>query len=205
MSSFGYSGLTKTNIANIALRHIAGMSLTDLDTDTSTEADLINLYWGVSLREVLRAADWRFASIEIDLTEETSEESNVWSYAYTYPSDCVMIREIIDTSGTVGRIEFEVGLNSSKDGLLVWCNVEDAVARYTHLVENVTLWPPEFATCFAMRLAYDVAYPITQRDDLKQTMWSLYVDALRKAIVSTKAEGYRKFTFTSDALSSRRT
>lgn len=206
MSSSGYSSLTKTNIANIALRHLAGMSLTDLDTDSSTEADLINLYWPISLREVLRAADWRFASIEVDLTEDTTEESDVWDYAYEYPDDCVMIRELIDTSGTLfEKIEYEIGLDNSQENLLIWCNVEDAVARYTYLLDTVTLWPPEFVTCFALRLAYDIAYPLSQRDDVKQTMWSLYQDALGKAIVRSKAEGYRKYVFTSDALNARRT
>jgi hypothetical protein len=206
MSSSGYSALTKTNIANIALRHLAGMSLTDLDTDTSTEAELINLYWPISLRETLRAADWRFASLEVDLTEDETEESDMWDYAYTYPDDCAMVREIIDTAGTLGqKIKYEVGLNDSQDGLLIWCNVEDAVARYTYVVDTVGIWPPEFVTCFALRLAYDIAYPLTQREDAKDTMFKLYQHAINHAIVASKAEGYRQFVFTSDALTSRRT
>ena len=103
------------------------------------------------------------------------------------------------------KIKYEIGLNDSQDGLLIWCNVEDAVARYTYVLDSVGVWPPEFVTCFALRLAYDIAYPLTQREDAKDTMFKLYQHAINHAIVASKAEGYRQFVFTSDALEARRT
>lgn len=201
--------LNETQIANIALSHLAGKQLVDKNMDSSIEANLVNLYWDMSLLEVLRAGDWKFASKETELTP-SSETSAVWGYAYQYPDDCVAVREIVDPKKTAAgvaaiKIPFEIGLNAEGDGYLIYCDVEGAIARYISLVHSVMLWPPEFVSVFALRLAYNMAFPLSQKEQTKNTIYQLYLQALNQALATSMSEGYRKFSFTSDVLNARRT
>jgi hypothetical protein len=58
---------------------------------------------------------------------------------------------------------------------------------------------------FALRLAYNMAFPLSQKEQTKNTIYQLYMQALNQALATSMSEGYRKFSFTSDVLNARRT
>lgn len=55
-------GLTKTQIANLAIYNIGGQALTNIDTDTDQKAIVIRSYFDTARDEMLRSHAWNFAT-----------------------------------------------------------------------------------------------------------------------------------------------
>lgn len=92
------------DIGNLAL-DAAGVDFTigDLEEGTKPAQVLLRAY-GNCLRQLLRAAHWQFARVQLPLTllaDSTGQTANVgtmvptpWTYSYLYPSDCMLLRFI---------------------------------------------------------------------------------------------------------------
>lgn len=54
--------MTKTQIANLAVYHMGGRAITNIDTDDSQEAIVIRAWFDAARDEILRSHPWNFAS-----------------------------------------------------------------------------------------------------------------------------------------------
>lgn len=172
---------SKTQIANMALRHI-GVSLTiadlDLASDRSAQARACREFYDTARDELLRDFDWPFArriSPAAGLALVAAAPSSEWKYSYRVPAETLAVRRVInglgvrfDTAG--GRIPFEVVGDDAGQLLLTDFNSTSAtplVIVYTTRVTDITRYPPDVAQSLALLLAGYIAPSISQGDELK--------------------------------------
>jgi hypothetical protein len=87
-------------LCNLALGHISGAAILSL-TEGSNEAIECSRFYRSTLRSVLRRKDWNFASVFKELTElddVPDAAKGGWTHVYSYPSDCVSMREILNNN-----------------------------------------------------------------------------------------------------------
>ena len=88
---------TRTQIANIALSYIGGITVADVDTEDSTEARLCRANLDQAIKEMLQTARWSFALTMTELTQLTETPPYRWTSAWQLPNDFVRLVEIAGT------------------------------------------------------------------------------------------------------------
>lgn len=161
---------TKTSIGNIALTNISAKNrISNLETDTSTEAKTLRVYYEDALKFVLCDVNWGFATARKALAELSEDAPLDWDYVYTYPSDCLKARQLYDSTRRTGKakIPFEISMNSDGTVKTIMTDVSPAYLRYTINLTDPNLLPPGFVMCFAWYLAYLIAYPLTKKKSVR--------------------------------------
>jgi hypothetical protein len=87
--------LDKAGLVNLALSHVAGEYVQDIETEISNEAIHCRLMYNTALETCLREHDWKFASVFRPLVPRSGLEGGGWNYVYDYPGDAAALREIL--------------------------------------------------------------------------------------------------------------
>ena len=159
---------TETEIANLALGHIAiGKTIANLD-EKSEEARTIKRIYDIAKNAVLRAFDWPFSTKILALSLVEEEPNTEWAYSYRYPSDCLKIRRILsglrnDTHQSRSRYK----ISQDTAGKLIFSDEEDAEAEYTAGGLSQQFWPEDFKLAFSFYIAFLVAPTLTMGDPNK--------------------------------------
>lgn len=86
-------GDTKTEIANLALRHLGtGKRISDFDNDDSEEAKVMRDLFDHWMGMVLRGYNWNFAKVYQNVEPIIVYPNQAWKFAYRMPSDCKFFR-----------------------------------------------------------------------------------------------------------------
>ena len=176
---------SKTEICNLALSHLGiGTEISDIVTEQSPEAKVCRRFYDVILGMTLRDRNWTFATVFTDLALIEEDPNTEWGFSYRQPSGCVKVRRILsgirnDTRDS--RIPYKIGNDGT--GILIFCDMEDAILEYTELVTNPELFPPDFVLAHSYNLAAHIAPRITAGDPFKNRplMLSLYASTLEMA------------------------
>lgn len=110
---------TREGIANLALRHIGDSTvISDLSTDTTRQAILIQQFYDVALEDLTRDFDHPHTTVIDDLVLVEEDPNDEWSFSYRYPATAKNVRRII--SGTrrdtpQSRVPFKIVKDSVKD------------------------------------------------------------------------------------------
>lgn len=158
------------DICNQAIGHVGGKSKvqTVFPAPEATEAGRnCYLYFHAARRATLEAFDWRFASREQSLALYGTAPSR-YTYQYAWPSDCLLPREIVQTTRAHDPVPFETGLSDDGTTKLILCDVEDAVLRYTRDLDNMTLWPEVANDALGWRLGMYLAIPLTRNAEMQK-------------------------------------
>ena len=134
--------ISKTQIFNMVFGNIGDAPITD---PNESRAEICNIFYDPSRREVLEAHPWRFAGKRAALALLSATPAWEYDYQYQLPADCVAVRELSDTS-YLWEVE--------GDALLT--NMEDAYALYTYDVEDTTKFTPTFVKALSLKLAVDI-------------------------------------------------
>lgn len=168
---------TKTSIGNIALTNISAKNrISNLETDSSTEAKTLRVYYEDALKFVLCDSDWGFATGRKALAQLSETAPLDWDYVYTYPSDCLKARQLYDSTRRLGttKIPFEISLNEDGTIKVIMCDITPAYLRYTKNVVDPNLFPPGFVICFSWYLSYLIAYPLTKKKSVRDMCMEEY-------------------------------
>jgi len=179
-----------TAIANLALSHLGNKdSLSDIETDTSREAEVCRIFFDTVRDEMLRQFPWPFATkfAELSEVEEEPDPPDEWGYSYRYPSDCLYIRRILSgarNDSRATREPYKIGVDGT--GKLIYTDLESAVVEYTFRNEDPTDYPDDFTMALSYRLASYMAPQLTQGDpfalrDFCLKMYALSVSAANAA------------------------
>lgn len=147
--------MTKTDISNLALAHIGGRPLTNVDTENNQEAILLRTWFDVTRKEILREHPWNFAtkrlalSGAVDLTT-TSLSGYDYNYRVPLPNDYIRIIKIEDVES-----EFVV----ENDG--IYCDYQVPLCRYVFNNTTYTSWDPKVVIAFSYLLASYIAQGLT--------------------------------------------
>lgn len=153
--------ITQRSIYNMALANL-GVSKKILDTSAPDKnREVLNVYWDIAIKQMLADFDWGFASNYRILTPADNKPVNSkYNFAYDYPNDVLAPREILNENGTYinnsnEKEKFQV-VNYNGNAQ-IWCNIENAVLRYTKNITEVEKFSNEFVIGLSWLLAYFIA------------------------------------------------
>jgi hypothetical protein len=154
---------------------------------------------------MLRERPWPFAQRYETLALVASDPNPEWSFAYRYPASYLKIYRLINETATTGNatVYDDLGLvytpsyrqanpwqtGSDSQGLLIYTDLEDAIAVGTWDVSDEGQWDPMFADAFAWRLAYEVAPALTKDNGPTERAMQMYEMAVQRAMASALNEG----------------
>jgi hypothetical protein len=178
---------SSTDIANLSLGRLAvGQAIASL-SEQSAPARLCNRFYNQCRREVLQAFPYGFASTAIALAQEADQEFPGWAYVYTYPTNALNVSQVSDAQGIRSILSwsssraidwsqydllrrtqqpFKIALRTDGAGRVILSDISSAYAFVTYDVTNTAVFPPDFVSVLAWRLAMEVGGPLKAKADL---------------------------------------
>jgi hypothetical protein len=177
--------VSDTDIANIALGRLqVGQAIASL-SEQSTPGRLCNRFYNQCRREVLQAFPWSHASYAVALAAEADQTYPGWTYVYTYPQNVLRMHGVSDSSGLRNmmtyvragswaeyeqllryQMPFNLALRTDGAARVILSDMPSAYAFGTYDVTNTNVFPPDFISVLAWRLAMEVGGPLKCRADL---------------------------------------
>lgn len=199
--------MDSTGIGNLTLGRLGvGQVIASLG-ENSVPAKTCNRFYDQCRQEVLRAHPWGFATRAEPLAQVAGQTFPGWQYVYQYPSGCLMLRAVGDESGlrvlrnlfvrcdptwrmclTQLRQPFQIALKDDGASQVVLSDVPIAWGFFTVDVTNPGVFPADFTSCFADRLAMEVGGPLQAKAELVQLAGQRYVYSMSQAAASSLNE-----------------
>jgi hypothetical protein len=188
------SSTTELSICNAALGAIGASALVAL-SDTTVQADVVNLWYPICRDSLLRSHPWNFAEKRASLTAVVGT-TPVMDFAYFFdlPSDCLKLRRLSDEN---------VGITYKVEGRRIACDEATITILYTFKQTDVTYYDALFVKCLIFLLAQHIAMPIKQDVTLFKTMSEMYEDAIAEARGVDAQEGTPDVQYCNDLLDVR--
>lgn len=151
------------DICNLALANLGDKAqVIDIDPpDGSIQAAQCGRFYPIARNALLEMHPWTFAMRRVTLALQADPAPSEWLFAYQLPADCLKPRaiylpdEVQDGRGHDYIVEADVNGNR-----VLYTNVEEAILRYTRLVQDPTQYTPGFVSALARLLASYLAGPI---------------------------------------------
>jgi hypothetical protein len=182
---------SKVDIWNLALSNIGHRANVADPDEVTAEANHCRRFYPIALGVALERFAWSFATRRVALAEVTNPVDH-WGYAYALPNLCVKARAVLLPESTDDSKEQAFAIESDDNGdAILYCNVEDAVLKYTTLVEDTV----KFTYLFVLTLSYDLAAmlvgPIPKDPKIKKGMLdaAVYYVGLAEAADANAALG----------------
>lgn len=172
---------SNTEIANTALVEVGASVITDLDTDTTKNGDIVRRWYKHTRDALLRSYSWNFALARQDLTKDvTSEGGGEFTNSYTLPTNpyCLRALEIYD-SGSTWKLK----------GRKLLTDDSTVHLKYISRVTNVVDFDDLFTDAFIYKLASAIAWPITRNRVLAGDLQSIYLEKAQMARTADSQEG----------------
>ena len=168
--------ISKVRIANMALSHVGTKSTIESLTEDSAEAHECDLWYDYCRLQALEAYDWNFARKRQTLALHSDDPpEGVWGFRYQYPADCVALRNIVNPLGPdADAIPFEVEMNDTGETKTILTDMEDAVMAYTFNQSVTVMYSPFFVMTFSYLLAHHIAFSLTGKTKIRDTMIGIY-------------------------------
>lgn len=179
--------MTDAGICSLALARLGRRAIQSLD-GTADHADKCAVLYPIARDKLLRENLWVFARRQVALAV-LDEDVDDFSYAYQYPTDCMLARKIWSATPAT-RIPFQVR-RSSTGSRMICTDEEEAILVYTVQVTNPNEFDASFVAALSAYLAYQLAPAITGSSKMQADLRAEYYLALREALVSNAREGYR--------------
>jgi hypothetical protein len=151
---------------------------------------------------MLRDRPWSFATRQIDLALVGSQQIADWYYSYRYPSGYVSIHRVlpvqsVDSTTVLAYTEtdrlpspqtypFKIG--SDAGGRLIHTNVSNAVAIGNVMIDDTSLYDPQFSSALAWYVAAEIALSLTKSRDIYTTAYGMYEQKASEAFASSGNE-----------------
>ena len=167
----------EVDIANIALTNLGEAKIVSM-TENSERARLCNLRFPDVRDMILRQHPWNCTIARAVLSRLA--ESPAWGFLYQYqlPADLLRVLSIYDLTRTY-KIEGGKLLTEATDGIL----------KYQKRIDDMTLLDASLVNVMGLRLAWELAEPLTGKTTLKQEMWQKYERNLMEARSIDASEG----------------
>ena len=172
------------DICNRALSNIGNSRSINSLNEASKEAGECSLHYESCRDAVLSDFDWNFATKRVALAD-TGTPPPDWQYAYRYPVDCLRICEImlpgVRNPTPDQRVQFEVGVDASGTGKLIYTDQQDAWLKYVMRITDVNMFDAIFSEALAWRLAAAINMALTGSADLGNNALRMYQNVILSA------------------------
>jgi len=157
--------LSKTDILNKSLTLIGAAPVTSID-DNTRNARILSRVYEASLREILAACKWNFATKRSTLSVLT--DTLDWydtgeTYVYQKPADMIRIFGAHDNSATW-----------REEGDYIISDTSGLGLRYVYYLDVPNKYPSYFVKAFIHKLASEIAYAIVNSASLGEKFTQLY-------------------------------
>jgi hypothetical protein len=161
------TAISEVSICNMALADLGAMRIASLG-ENSENAELCNLKYDRTREDVLTDHIWNFAQKRAVLA--TLSADPVWTdddmtIVYQKPTDCLKIN-YVNIRSAIFKIE-EDKILSNTTGLKI---------KYTQNITDPNKFFSKFISALVTRLAAELAYPITTKRTLAESLFRLYYD-----------------------------
>lgn len=181
-------------IGNMALSLIGANSTIESLTENSAAAKQVNTWYGPARRQSLAAFDWNFARKRLTLALHGDDApSGDWAYRYQYPSDCLVMRKLVNPAGwTADAVPFQIENSDDGTSKSILTNLNSAVGVYTFDLTDTTLFTEFFVELLAYNLASKIAFNLTKKVQMTQLMSDNYRGLLAAAPAQNANEGVKR-------------
>ena len=186
------------DICNLALAHLGDEAeVIEIDPPDGTEqAAQCGRFYPLCRDQLLEMHPWTFAMSRKTLALIAAPAPSEWRYAYALPALCLKPRAILAPTATDDSVSDDYIVEADPDtGLsVVYTNTEDAVLRFTRLVEDTTRFTPGFVAALARLMASDLAGPIikgTTGIQISQAQLKWFAIELANAKIQDSNTGHR--------------
>lgn len=173
---------TSAQVVNASLQQIASQVRIGSLSDTSAAAQAANVVYAAVVQLILRELDPDFARLTASLSLAAgATPPPPWAYEYTYPADCVRVRQVrppasgagsladpYDPVPVLANVAFDTP--SSTPTKVILTNQQGALAVYTTLSVTEPMWDSGFSDAVVRRLANPLAMALSGRPDFARNI-----------------------------------
>lgn len=152
---------TVLDICNIALSKLGESPLPALEANGSPASRLCYMHYHPVRREVLAAARWSFATVEMTLKSFEADDSGLHSLTHALPKDCLRVLAVSSPNWTLR-------------GRFIYCPQQEIRVLYVADVEEPGLFEPLFTEALATRLASKLCIPLLSSATLRKALTDEY-------------------------------
>lgn len=164
-----------TDVANLALGHIAANPIADLDENSAQARLAKRLFWPTA-DECLADHPWNFATLWSGALAVSTDRvaSPEWPFYFALPNDpyCLVVRA---TDTDVDKAPWAV------EGRFIGSASSTMKVKYTARITDAGAWSPHFVTALSYLLASKMAFPITKAANVTDLMLKVYESRLSRA------------------------
>lgn len=183
--------VSNISIANLALTFLSTARIASL-TEDSENARKVNAIFEMTRDSMLGEHNWNFARGEASLALTTiTPTTGDWTNVFQLPTDCLRVI----------RMEYDKEFRIYEDKL--YTNVDECVIEYQKKITDPTIFSVMFVRAFALRIAADLAFGITQNASLAEGMEKKADRALKEAKWADAQEGKGTLVRSGSLLQSR--
>lgn len=174
-------------ICNLALSRIkVGYQIQALN-ELSQEAAACSLAYQFNRECALREYEWPFSGRFAALALIQSGLVPNWAYSYRLPANCLKVRRITTGEKSLNP-DYAYTMGSDDVGLILHTDQTSPTIEYTHAIIDPTLFPADFASALAWRLAADIAIPLSANPGMAAAASAKYDEAISRAFVAAMDE-----------------
>lgn len=205
---------TKAKIFNMTLKNLGISTGVQSASQGDRNTVVLQEFYETALYKTLNDYDWGFCNTYSELTPTLNKHPHPkFLYCYDYPNNCLKIRELYlninhrdeqeekpaiiyakEFNEKFNVNEFEIACDDAGNKI-IFTNISPVIVRYTRLIENETLFPPEFVTALSWYLAFLTASSITGTRTKTSDCMQIYKQMLREATVADANEQHKEDEF----------
>jgi hypothetical protein len=169
---------TQVQVANLALNILRNDEISSF-SDGTKQANIINSFYELAVRNALELHEWRFAMGEQQASLLASTTVPQWEYSYQLPSDMLDLKAVYTSNIAGDRIPyqnyamFENNVLCTDTGNGIWVYYKKRVFE--------SRWPTHFVTFFMYYLATMIAPMLGSQLELQQILQAQSDDLYLKA------------------------
>lgn len=193
------SGITKTDICNLALDLVKEAPISDVDAGTDDISKWFRRNYDIARDALLADHTWNFAIISTQIAANVTAPTSRWRYGYQLPSDCLRVLPLRYGNYFEGAlIPFEV------NGQVIETNEAAPLKlRYIARIETEGLFSPVFVEALSAKLGMKIAHWITGKASALQIAQQVYEEAMARAKRADGLEGTFERPYDDDVIGVR--
>lgn len=149
---------SSTDIGNLSLDLLTAGTVLDIENPTSSNESVLNRWYNVTRRKLLREHPWNFATKRAILAASSADPEFGYEAKYPLPTNFLRLNSIVDADGyPISSEQYEV-----EDGHILY-NADNGQLRlkYVYDITDVAKFDALFVDLLAIDLALAVAFKIT--------------------------------------------
>lgn len=166
-------------IINMALDQLKQRAINTIDPATTPEELLCERHYHHARRATLRMGVWNFAVGRVMLSRTLEVPEFDYTDKYLLPNDFVRLLSIGTNVNENYKRDYDI---EGRHILINNSGSPDLPVKYIRDVEDVTLWDDLFRDVMVLKLALELAYPITGSKVVVERINSLLAAAIPDAV-----------------------